>query len=492
MKKKKFIAKRLSFILCLAFVLNNMLAVSAGDLTVTERNYEQIEVIYNAASIYSVIIPKQIELNANKQSSYSIQVTGDIAFNQKVYVAPVDAISQTDEIDFYMKDKTSDSNKADVIATITQNKKYWSSEDVANSYRETNNSISAPDLSAGSWSGTFQVEISLETEGEHTHSYVDGVCTECGAEEPSTEHTHTYVDGKCECGEVDPNHEHNYEDGTCTICGKEKTDPYEVAPASAYSNWNYTLDDVNNTITLNYYNGSETDVIVYGSYEINGKLYSTKIASYACQYANSVMTRYMFDKFQTINHTGLKSVVFSDNIDTSDCTAMQGMFYNCANLESVDFGNNFDVSNVKVFNAMFSGCSSLKTVEGMNNWTTGNDASFYDMFYRCKSLTSLDLSGLDTSKVAKMDMMFSGCTSLTDINLSNWDTSNVTSFYAMFYGCSSLASLDLSSFDTGKATNMSNMFRECTSLAVVYVSDTWISKATDMFYEANISSVTYK
>ncbi len=53
----------------------------------------------------------------------------------------------------------------------------------------------------------------------------------------------------------------------------------ETAPATAYSNWNYTLDDENNIITLNYYTGFEADVIVYANYIVNGKTYKTQLAS---------------------------------------------------------------------------------------------------------------------------------------------------------------------------------------------------------------------
>ena len=71
-------------------------------------------------------------------------------------------------------------------------------------------------------------------------------------------------------------------------------------------------------------------------------------------------------------------------------------------------------------------------------------------FYDCKSLRSVDLSGLDTSKVTSMYCMFQGCSSLASLDLSPLDTSKVESMYDMFYNCSSLASLDLSPLDTSK------------------------------------------
>lgn len=118
---------------------------------------------YKQSASYLVTIPKTIALGMNKQAAYSVKVSGDIDTNQRVYVAPVDGITDTENIDFYMKDQTADSKKADVVATVTQNKFYWNSEEVTAGYEETNNSVSAPQLTAGTWKGTFQVEINLQT-----------------------------------------------------------------------------------------------------------------------------------------------------------------------------------------------------------------------------------------------------------------------------------------------------------------------------------------
>ena len=106
-------------------------------------------------------------------------------------------------------------------------------------------------------------------------------------------------------------------------------------------------------------------------------------------------------------------------------------------------------------------------------------------FYECDRLQSVDLSGLDTSKVTSMFGMFGGCSSLASLDLSSFDTSKVTGMSNMFYGCSSLASLDLSSFDTSSAASMSFMFSGCSSLASLDLSSFDTSKVTgmsNMFY----------
>lgn len=103
-------------------------------------------------------------------------------------------------------------------------------------------------------------------------------------------------------------------------------------------------------------------------------------------------------------------------------------------------------------------------------------------FYDCKSLRSVDLSGLDTSKVTSMYCMFQGCSSLASLDLSPLDTSNVQGMSSMFKGCSKLSSLDLSSFDTSKVTNMSFMFEGCLRLETLNLSSFNAGNVVDMSF----------
>ena len=115
---------------------------------------------------------------------------------------------------------------------------------------------------------------------------------------------------------------------------------------------------------------------------------------------------------------------------------------------------------------------------------TGLDTSRYTnmsrMFYNYPSLTSLDLSSFNTSKVTNMSSMFIYCHSLTTLNVSNWNTTNVTHMSSIFAGCRSLTSLDVSSFNTSKVTDMNNMFEGCSSLTSLDVSNFDTSKVTTM------------
>lgn len=260
-------------------VINTLADDSAGTdtgdsgWTTEENSYEDIKVTYQQSSSYAVTIPKTIALDSKKQAAYSVKVTGDIDANQRVYVAPVDGIADSENLDFYMKDLSG--RKADVAATVTHSKTYWSSENVANAYEETQNCVSAPDLTAGTWEGTFQVEIRLET--------------------------------------------------------NVVQDEEETAPAEAYNDWNYTLDEENNIITLNYYIGLDyanpkKDVIVYANYVIDGKTYKTQIKSNDVN--ATVNTAYMFNN--NFNYAQyIETIQFSGGIDMSNVTNMSYMFNSC-------------------------------------------------------------------------------------------------------------------------------------------------------------------
>lgn len=653
MNINKYVLKTISVVLCLAMVFGSSIPTKATEIYVSGNvayaestsndqewaeggsRYEDIEVTYSQASSYKVTIPKTIALDANKHSSYSIKVEGDIAANEQICVVPVDGIADTEVLDFYMYDQTSIRAKDAVPAEINQSKFYWDSGEAAASYEETDNHIVAEGLSAGNWKGIFQMEISLRTDASHIHNYVgvvtkeptcteegektytcdcgdsytetipakghnykDGECTDCGEKDPDhvhrytesitkeptcteagektytcvcgdsyTEtipakghnykdgectdcgdkdpnyHTHKYVesitkeptcteagektytcdcgdsytetipakghnykDGTCtDCGEKDPNHVHsytesitkeptcteagektytcvcgdsytetipakghNYEDGTCTDCGAVE-DPYAVAPANAQLDWVYKLNETDGTITLNYYIGSKTNVIVYSSYELNGKRYQTKIGNYG-----DSKSYYMFNW-----KTSVTSVKFGDNIDFSDTTNMHNMFQNCRYLTEIDFGNNFDTSNVVNMSYMFINCEKLPKLD-VSGFNTSKVTNMEEMFYGCKKLPSIDLSNFDTGSVTNMSQMFAFCESLEELDLGSFDTSNTTNMSSMFGSCYKLTSLDLSNFDTSNVTNMYGMFNNCRTLTSLNISSFDTSKATDM------------
>lgn len=144
------------------------------DVTQTEADpgtTRETEVLYTQASTYTVVIPKKITLDgATKDADYGVKVYGDISSDKKVSVAPQDSIADTNGINFYMVDQaTAGTKKADVVATVTQSVTEWSSaelcvKDSDNTVigTEKSGNVAAPDITAGSWKGTFTFNIALQ------------------------------------------------------------------------------------------------------------------------------------------------------------------------------------------------------------------------------------------------------------------------------------------------------------------------------------------
>ena len=142
------------------------------------------------------------------------------------------------------------------------------------------------------------------------------------------------------------------------------------------------------------------------------------------------------------------------------------------------FEDKSGITEIKIEGTIHAGKSAQQLFDGFNNvesmdlrgLDTSKVTSMYNMFADCNNLKSLDLSGFDTSHVTNMQNMFWHCSSLTSLNLKGFDTSQVKNTYAMFQGCSSLTSLDLSDFETPNITDTHNMFYECSHLKSLDVS----------------------
>ncbi len=327
------------------------------------------------------------------------------------------------------------------------------------------------------------------------HTYENDHCTECGKLNPR--HTHSYTEEvtkeptctetgvmlyTCTCGntkkETIPVITHSYaSDGLCTICGQEcvhsyendfctvcgKPDDYNMAPKDAFLNWNYTLDEDNNIITLNSYTGDETSVRVYANYPVADKTYKTQFPSWAPLFRNC---------------SKVESIRFSKLIDTSNVTSMGGMFLDCKALVDLDISG-FNTSNVVDLRELFGGCGSLTSID-LSSFDTSKVTGMYGVFRSCKSLTSIDLSSFDTSSVTTMESMFSGC-GMTNLDLSCLDTSKVTTMEDMFYGCSNLSTVTFGSIDTSSLGTMRYMFNDCKSLQSIDLSGLTNSSVINLY-----------
>ena len=169
--------------------------------------------------------------------------------------------------------------------------------------------------------------------------------------------------------------------------------------------------------------------------------------------------------------------------NTSKVTDMGSIFSDCRGLTSIDVSK-FDTSKVTSMRHMFDGCRGLTSLD-VRKFNTGNVTDMEGMFHGCGGLTSLDISKFDTSNITNMSYMFWGCSGLTNLDVSKFDTSNVTNMGRIFYYCRGLTSLDVSNFNTSNVTNMSGVFEGCgglTSLDVTKLDTSNVTDMSDMFY----------
>lgn len=159
MKAKKLFKLAISTVLATAMVMGSSMVAFADvteEKTVTDKVAEEAcEVTYELESdgLYTVKIPKKITLGEDKSAEYTVTVSGDISSANKVTVVPDDT--------FLMKDVSKGATKkGDVEATVTLDKQAWTWDEVVNS-SVGKGTISAEDLSAGSWAGTFNFAINL-------------------------------------------------------------------------------------------------------------------------------------------------------------------------------------------------------------------------------------------------------------------------------------------------------------------------------------------
>ena len=108
---------------------------------------------------------------------------------------------------------------------------------------------------------------------------------------------------------------------------------------------------------------------------------------------------------------------------------------------------------------LFQSLFNVKKFVGLSNLDTSQVTNMEQMFYSC-GVKELDLSSWNTSNVTNMNSMFFQCNKLEKVNVQNWNTSNVEDMSGMFFACSKLHKLDLSNFETPNLKKSSLMFGE--------------------------------
>lgn len=161
--------------------------------------------------------------------------------------------------------------------------------------------------------------------------------------------------------------------------------------------------------------------------------------------------------------TNLTSIEGLENLNTSDVTRMDYMFYKCEQLRALDLSG-FNTEKVEDMRDMFSNCKNLETLN-LSSFKTNNLTNMSEMFLECNKIAQLDLSGFNTSSVKTLDLVFKNCYALEALDLSSFNTKWVTDMSSLFENCQSLKTIYVSDrFSTFKVKYSTNMFRSCDNL----------------------------
>lgn len=180
----------------------------------------------------------------------------------------------------------------------------------------------------------------------------------------------------------------------------------------------------------------------------------------------------------------IKTVVFKRNFRDARPTTCSLWFGSCTNLTSIEGLENLNTSDVTRMDYMFYKCEKLRSLD-LSGFNTEKVEDMRDMFSNCKNLETLNLSSFKTNNLTNMSEMFLECNKIAQLDLSGFNTSGVKALDQVFKKCYALESLDLSSFDTKWVTDMSSLFEYCQSLKTIYVSDRFstfmVKSSTNMF-----------
>lgn len=172
--KKKYLMALISIATLFSLSFTTVYAKNIADSTATSVNQDieensdnSCKVTVSQGSSFIVSIPKDVSLAGKKaevnEGTYTIVVKGNIDATEVVNVIP--------DASFKLKDDTG--RKADITANVTQNVQSFQIGDTESSSKvtvteenivtgvSTSGTISTKELSAGNWTGFFNIKISL-------------------------------------------------------------------------------------------------------------------------------------------------------------------------------------------------------------------------------------------------------------------------------------------------------------------------------------------
>lgn len=261
------------------------------------------------------------------------------------------------------------------------------------------------------------------------------------------------------------------DDGSTAAYLSELAPPKETSTADTFSldDWEYDVNVADKQIRLTMYKGTGPELT------ITGRVSDPRYQDYTVVAAWDVpvfLIRFLYRNapthFNILKTSDGKKVLY-DNPHLS---------FSDIDVESLDLSG-LDTSKVVNMHGAFDHMPYAKSLN-LSGLDTHNVTDMSSMFWVSDKLEHLDLSSFDTSKVTDMSGMFFGMSGLKTLELGNFDTHNVENMVAMFGSLYELKKLDVSHFDTSKVTDMRRMFANLPKLKELDVSNFDTRKVTDM------------
>ncbi len=267
------------------------------------------------------------------------------------------------------------------------------------------------------------------------------------------------------------------DDGSTAAYLSELAPPKETSTADTFSldDWEYDVNVADKQIRLTMYKGTGPELT------ITGRVSDPRYQDYTVVAAWDVpvfLIRFLYRNapthFNILKTSDGKKVLY-DNPHLS---------FSDIDVESLDLSG-LDTSKVVNMHGAFDHMPYAKSLN-LSGLDTHNVTDMSSMFYSLYELKKLDVSHFDTSKVTDMESMFAHAESLEKLDVSHFNTSQVTDMRRMFANLPKLKELDVSNFDTRKVTDMSGMFSSMEELKELDLSNFETYNVRDMgsmFYE---------
>ena len=169
-----------------------------------------------------------------------------------------------------------------------------------------------------------------------------------------------------------------------------------------------------------------------------------------------------------------KNPVDFSKINTSSAIDMSNMFQR-SNFTTIDV-RSFNTKNVKYMGCMFCGVIKAKNID-LRGWDVSNLEGSHLMFASTQ-IEHINLSGWNSHKLLDTSRMFEGTVTLQSLDITGMDTSKVKNMFGMFY-LSALPNLDLTQLNTSSVTNMNSMFKQMSRISSLNFASFDTSNVTD-------------